>query len=65
MSTHTINTQKIVPLPHEQRTAVSIDTLDELEHSLDFIRFQIKKTNDELRVITAKLNKLRLILEIK
>lgn len=65
MSENTIKTQKVVPLPDQQRVAVTLDTLDELEHSVEFLQLMLKKYNDELRAIKSKLNKLRLVLEAK
>jgi uncharacterized coiled-coil protein SlyX len=65
MSEHTTKTDKPVSIPHEQRTQATLDTLDELEHSVSFVRFELKKLNTELTAITNRINKLRLVLEAK
>lgn len=65
MSDHNTKTDKPVPLPDSIKVSQAIAMLDDMLLEARFITKQLRELNSQQKLITDKMNKLRMLLEAK
>lgn len=65
MSEHDTKTDKPVPLPDSIKVSQAIAMIDDMLLEARFITKQLRELNSQQRLITDRINKLRMMLEAK